>query len=678
MNWSEFLGLVLVAVALVFVPGVVVCRSAGLRWASSLGVAPAVTTGLVSVTAIAAASLHVSWGPLPVVGVTAVFSLLVAGVGRVVFRTRTRGNGPVVVTGLSYNGLSEAEQHVATSKRPIPNRAWWSVSAIGAIALMVYHIRVLIGRPSAFSQTFDAVFHLNAIRWIVDNRNGSSLAMTMTSGDGSPQFYPLGWHDLVSLTMLITGTSDVAAANNAMIMAVAAFAWVSGVMFLASVVVSCSPPTIVAVGFLASAFPSFPYLPLKFGVLYPNFLGLALLPGVLALTVQMFRYGVGARARVRVALPVGTVAVLGIALSHPNSVLLYMVLALPLFLLWSLPRIRDAFRQRNQRAAAVNAVMLVSVCVAVVLAWVVLRPPAESSTWEPPLTMPHALGEALSMAPLSEKVAWIPAIAVAAGAVWSIRKRAHIWELCSYGVVFFLWMVIASWSYGPLRSALVGNWYNDPNRIAAALPIAALPLAVIGYEAIVTALVTLAGKRATGVASVPTWVLQTALALLSVPLLLFTTQATDYLRIVIGQGAATYRVTDGSELVDSDELELLEQLPVLVPKGAVVATVPYNGSSMAYALEGVQTTTTHILYESTPDLDVLNESLNELNDDPQVCQAINDLRVQYVLDFGDQAVNNLGNWSEQYPGFEELDEVPGLTEIDQVGHAVLYRIDSCS
>jgi len=65
-----------------------------------------------------------------------------------------------------------------------------------------------IGSPETLSQTYDAVFHYNAIAYIVDSGNASSLTLNSLGTPGTPgSFYPSAWHDFASLLVLTTGAS---------------------------------------------------------------------------------------------------------------------------------------------------------------------------------------------------------------------------------------------------------------------------------------------------------------------------------------------------------------------------------------------------------------------------------------------------------------------------------------
>lgn len=673
MTWIEFGEFVAVAVVLLFLPGILVGRCARMSWITSIGLAPAISTTSIAGAAILADRFGFRWGLLPLV----LLVILLAGgcfvasmIGVKVSSHRTRMTG----TGKSETANTSVGTRVGWSVvRP---RVWWCSTAVGAIALMCYHLKVLIVSPEGFSQTFDNAFHLNAIRWIADHGNGSSLTFTMTSGDAPAAFYPLAWHDLASLVLLVLKSSNVPAANNASIFAVGGFAWVIGCLFLARTLIQCSTPGIVSAGFLCTAFPSFPYLPISWGVLYPNFLGLALLPSAVAFTAQVLGLGVRPRPSLWSSLPIGVLAVLGAALAHPNTVGIYLVILLPLLVTWAVLQFRNMRRLHLGRAVFNSLGVCLLAVLITIFVWAYVRPDKSQATWEPTHTVPQALGEALSLAPNSAWVTWFPAAAVVAGSVVVLRTRRNLWMLVAHCLVIWLWIVAAAWPWGSARTALVGIWYNDPYRLAAALPITAFPLAVIACSW----LGGLASERLKDVSGhwpvLSYGMLEVLVAVVSVAILLPATQTTKYLRTAIGQGSETYRVTSNANLVDSDEYSLIRRLPELVPEGAVVATTPYNGASMAYALENVNTTTTHIFYNSTSDITVINVLLDHAQELPTVCRALDDLNVRYVLDFGPKEVNN-NDWAVNYGGFDNLSTSPGFVEIAREGHAVLYRIDAC-
>jgi hypothetical protein len=124
----------------------------------------------------------------------------------------------------------------------------------------------------------------------------------------------------------------------------------------------------------------------------------------------------------------------------------------------------------------------------------------------------------------------------------------------------------------------------------------------------------------------------------------------------------------------TQNLELIYDVPNLVPEGTTVVTSPWNGSSFLYALTGVHSTTTHFFYTPTPQEWVIQNNLNQVARYPdQICPVLAEAKVEYVLDFGD----GYSNIYQEMPGMIDLNTADGFTVVKRRGHAVLYRIDAC-
>src|SRR5690606_35955178 len=118
-------------------------------------------------------------------------------------------------------------------------------------------------------QSFDNIFHLNAIRYIVDTGIASPLEIgQMTSPGGGLPFYPSAWHATVAIIVQLSGTSIPVAVNTAALVT-AAVVWPVGILALSRMLLGSSASVIVGTGIVAAAVPAFPLLPMDFGVLYP-------------------------------------------------------------------------------------------------------------------------------------------------------------------------------------------------------------------------------------------------------------------------------------------------------------------------------------------------------------------------------------------------------------------------
>jgi hypothetical protein len=121
-------------------------------------------------------------------------------------------------------------------------------------------------------------------------------------------------------------------------------------------------------------------------------------------------------------------------------------------------------------------------------------------------------------------------------------------------------------------------------------------------------------------------------------------------------------------------MALIDRLDQLVPADAEIAANPWTGTALAYAFADRKTLQLHILTAGTPEMGEVENGLKNATSDPQVCRAIEDLRVSYVLDFGAKEVNG---GSHPYPGLEDLDRSPAVTLVAQQGHAKLYKVLPC-
>ena len=388
--WWTILPYVLVTVAVVVLPGFVVNFAAGLRPVQAVGYAPLASVGLISVAAIAADLVGVSWSALPVLVATAVVAVL-AGLTRLLIARLTTTRAPA-------RALDAASE----------SAVWWRSSlgwtlgslVIAATVLAIDGVRML-GTPTAFSQTYDNIYHLNAVRWIVDHGNGSSLTMNMLTGDGPSAFYPSAWHDLASLTLISMGSPEVTLGNNALILVVLALVWPVSCLLLVRAIFPPTPAVILGTGVLVASISAFPYLLLGFGVLFPNFLGLALLPAVMALAVSLLGLGHGESYDLFPTLVVGLVGMGGVALAHPNVALTIVSVVAPVMaFFWAARGIRDL---RAGSLGALAAAARVAALVALLgLAYVLFRAlhaPYDSLWWPVSRSVSHAVGEAVLLAP---------------------------------------------------------------------------------------------------------------------------------------------------------------------------------------------------------------------------------------------------------------------------------------
>lgn len=631
-----------------------------------LGVAPAITVSIVAVAALVAPVVNLKWSPLPVALVTIVMTAVALGVATWLRRTETR-------------------------PEPAPLN-WWAVAghAAAIIAAGILVSRRLIaafGRPESFSQTFDNVFHLNAVRYIQETGSGSSYTVSSMTGGG---FYPSAWHDLVALLADITGASIPVAVNVANLV-VGSLVWPLGCIFLAHKILGNRVIVSAVAGILAAGFGAFPLLLLDFGVLYPNFLGNALLPAVLGVGLQAIGLATQASgqastqaSKTRLIDSLLLVAVLpGITLAHPSSTMALLALLLPPFLfIWAKTTRRLLRSSSNRWRPVAGMVALLAVGLAIVaVIWKVVRPAEAAAFWPPIETNGQAIGELLTSSGIGRSVSWAIAALAVIGLVALLVRRNQLWLVGMYAVIGGLFVVVTSFPFGPLRTFFTGVWYNDPPRLASLLPVVILPLATVGtvwcWD---TWIRPFAVKYPTGrsvrLAHRPggsPGLAMGAAAVIMAGLLAVSTQQAN-VREAVASAAVSYKLSNDSPLVSSDEMALINRIPSEVPKDATLAGNPWNGSALAYAFTGRKLLQLHILSELPAGAEQVFTHLNEAKSDPTVCPAVQRLHVGYVLDFGRREVHGGDN------GFRGLDnlEADGVASlVDSQGQAKLYKLTAC-
>ncbi|MET1088091.1 MAG: DUF6541 family protein [Arthrobacter sp.] len=657
MTWIGMVPAAVLAVLLLYVPGAAISACLRFRAGAVLGLAPLHSTAAAGLAGILANLLGVPWGVLPYLVVT----VLLAGGCLLVMR-----------------GVPWHTAHV-------PWRRYLPFAAVGiATVSITWRFMQLVGSPENPSQVFDNVFHLNAIRFILDTGNASSLTLASIQGvSGLDAVYPSAWHSFAAILVQFTGIG-IPTAQNALNLVIAAVVWPASCLFLVTTTVSRRPAALVITSVIAGSQVAFPFLMLVWGPLFPYALAVSMLPAVITAAAALGRLGRTRTVPMRSWATSLCVAMAGLVFAHTSSINTAIALSSPLIaLFWW----RQAKRISRWRAGSPRAWLFVAGSLGGLLViaafWFKLRP-APYGNWGPTVKPGAAVGEILTVSTMQSA---IPAVVVSvlsiAGLLTVFRQRRLRWMAGCYAVAGALYVVAASLPEGVIRDAVLGTWYQDTYRLAALLPVFATPLAVIGglriwdwwrdspvavrSASIVERRVrSLQGHGAPVIATITTVVFAVLAA------------AAGPLSHYIAGAATVYRLDAGSDLLTPDELALLKRLPDKVPADAVIADNPWNGSSLAYAYAGRRVLTAHLFAAHDPAAAVIAKSLKTSPGDPAVCEALRSRNVQFVLDFGSQYLIDLPG-SDTYPGLTDIGNAPGFTLVDSQGpDARLYRISACA
>lgn len=652
MQWFTFTWAVLATLLLLAVVGLPLARIVGLRGFAAIATAPAFAVTVIGIAAVVAPWVGLSWSVLPV--------LLVAVIlGGVLFALRR---------------ATRRLQPARAARRPFDG--WLLFALLSSAALLAYQVTMIIGGPESISQTFDNIFHLNGVRFVLDTGNASSLWLGfMTNPTGGLAFYPAGWHALVALIVQLSGAS-IPIAVNAATLVIAAVLWPLGILLLTRTLFGRSPVLMVTAGLLAASLPVFPILLMDYGVLYPYQLGLALLPVALAATLRMLGLVGGARtAPGRLWWGVAVLGCLpGLALAHPGALVAWLALTAPMALVFAILALRRAGTARG-RWLVVGAFALYLVVGAVLLD--TLRPPAEARGWPTQMGMLDAVWDVVSVSAWYGAPAVIAAVAVLAGIVWAFIARSRVaWVgLGMYAVVAVLYLAVAALPLPALRDALTGGWYNNLPRLAAILPVVLVPIGAYG-AACTWAWLSRRHPIRRAVRTLPRWALAgigvvlTALAAVGMQ-----TPALSPLGIAERWAASPFLMTDDSALLSADEAALLSRLDDHVPEGVAIAGSPWTGAALAYALADRPVLMPHTLMAVGDELEAINDGLAAAIPGGAVCRAVTDLGVGFVLDFPGREVHP---GQHVLPGLRGLAQSDAVRLVDEEGDARLYEIVACA
>jgi hypothetical protein len=651
------------AAFILIAPGLLLARSFGARGWFLAGSAMPISVSVISVTAIVCGLLRLRWSVLPVFAASILLSLAVVGVRWLLHERFGRERGP-----------EPRRDRIAGLPKIMS-----VVAILLPFAVIMWRFREIIGHPENISQTFDNIFHLNAVRYIEETGHASSLLVAgFTSSDGMAGFYPAAWHDIVSLVMQLSG-AGIPQAVNATNMIIAAVLWPLSSLFLAVVLFGQRQPCLLSASVLSTGFASFPYLMVNFGVLYPNFLSIAVLPAAVALVVAAFRLGTEPRAGIWCCLLAFAGVVPGLALAHPSTLMALMPWTLPAILAFTFRRLRrtTANRKRVSHWWPVFAVLCYVSLTAVL--WKALRPEEAMSTWEPIQTLSQAIGQALTSAPISGPVPWAIFVLTILGMHGLSRTPELRWFLGVYAVSCLAFVVVSGYPFGDLRTFVGGVWYNDPYRPAALLPVAALPVATFGAVWLWDLTAGWARSRnlmkiTARIKPVPRDILVAVLGVCLVILFVGLIQRGAVITAV-AQASQNYQYDEESALLSSDERELLNRIPAEVDSQYSLIANPWTGASLVYALADRKSLTAHVFGKYDELTQTVLQDLDNLSTDPEVCRAIKELKSYYLLDFGTKGVHGPITAA---PGTNQLEGNPNFRLVDSEGSAKLYQITACT
>lgn len=557
----------------------------------------------------------------------------------------------------------------------VTRRALYILIALGvATTIITFELVTAFGSPENPSQTYDAIYHLNLSRHIMDTGQASPLTVSLIGN--TPTTYPTLWHASVALVASLSGLTPVTA-NNIFAIVVAATVWPSAMFFFIQPFIKRHgaqkffPRDLLLTAILIASMSTFPYLLLTWGALYPNFLSIAILPIALGFLQQALQTQNPTKPlHNKIASWTSLLAALGAAiLAHPNAFYSFAIIATPLIA-------RAVYTKKTRRHGATIGVAAFTLWIILLtLAWRIADLGDSNKNYpKNPLSAAITL---IGNSPFTKQLALFLTLLTLLGGLILLLRKQNRTSLVSYTSVIFFG-VIALGTTGALRDTLTGPWYNDAVRIAGLLPIVVTPLAVTGCSLILDTCIACCNKASPTSAAFTHGRKTKTLTIATLGLLLLVGVRGSSISAQTGWLAQLHEIhAPGNEetiFLDTDRIALINEIKKKIPENTLIAADPWSGGAYIYSMTGTKVLYPHVKGAYTEDALNLAQTLQKTGQN--ACQTLQKLGVEYVADLG-ETNNNFYDpkLKESFIGLHKLQNHPALKEEARHGEAVLYKVN---
>lgn len=656
--WIEFLFTVLVGAFLVIIPGALLLKGLGCSFSASAACAAPVSIVLFIVIGIGQSLLGISnW-------ILLILVVLVVSAAPLLFTAATKRNGEnSTVDSYTRIKIGDLLLYVAVS--------------LGIMSLVF--LKNLDG-PSSFLQVGDNAFHLNIVKSMMESENFSILAVTQYP-NVLPQnqipfmnssFYPAGWHIIVSLTSLLLNTS-IPLSENAINLLFTSIIFPLGISAMMQLTFK-EKGIVFFASFLVVACVAFPLRTLVVHQIYPNISALSCVPAVVCLGMVALRNLAVFDCRALVAF---FLASGGIATLHPNGVFVCAIFLVSFTLTDIVPTVCNRNKWLAGKKGSRIALSLILILVSIGL-WIVLKSSSfmdsvTSFLWTWTIGMDEAIGHIVSLGLRSGIPQGVLGVLVFLGFCYCASRWQYAWLPLSYVVVcgVFFFNAIGD---PAIKQFFAGFWYTDPERTAALVAIAAIPLASVGLYLVYKGISFVILKK-DSVGLEGSYRAKIVLAVMVAGLFCFINYSSY--RFFFDGRLSAFGATENELEYESmasngrfyseRKRDFVEDVLEVVPRGTLILNMPHDGSMFAYAVDDL-----NVYYKSaissneSNDSIVIREGLDRYDMDLDVRKSVENIGVQYILMLGTSEEENYDSnrWEpSSWEGFSNINDDSNWLEV---------------
>jgi len=638
---------VLVAWALLIIPGATVARAAQLTWPTAVAVAPALTYGTVALAILPFGATGVPWNLGTALIALLVVVAVVAGLQAAWTRWRddlpagepmARGPALVVAAGV----------------------------ALGAILITFAAIR---GIPhwQSIPSTWDSVWHANEIRFILDTGQASPTHMgelrNVETHDAL--YYPSAFHALAAIQCHLTGAAATTAYTvNSLAAAVwlfpasaAALAW--HLLRSRDVGQWQSAGSAAAAAALSASFTAVPYVEFDTASM-PNLAAYGLAVPTALLAISALRH----RARI----PIAVLALLGVFSVHITGGVVTVLFVVGWWLLEGLWRpVRGRLADFGTLVAiAAPAVALLLPQFVGVLQQAEIIAGHEFDTHE---GKKKALFDAvvqhtrhLNDYPIQNALIALAAIGFVILLIRRIWWPAALWLVLVYAIVHS--SAPFGGVVGKVTALFTDLFYSDPRRLSAVVTMLLAPMAGIALFSLTSAAVGALRRLAPRV-SARVWPVATASALVAVSVGMAWHYFPRHTHL-LGEKYDQVMVDDG----DLQAFAHLATLPGA--HDTLIGNANTDGTAWLYAVTGLHPLWTHYDFpqQQGPGYNrfIFWAYADDADTDPRVAKAVHALNIRYVI-----TSRTVVRGFVMPDGLRSLDESKSWKQIYDNGRAQIYE-----